>query len=288
VNAAQRFNRLVHGSLLVLLAVFSVLPIYLVTLESLKTTKEDVFGNPFYVLHPTLDWYQDLFTPVGHLHYGQIIQPAVPFLIWAQNTAIVFILALAVILTASLAAGYALGRMRPPGWRWWRRGLLATFLIPQTILFLPLYQMVFRLHLDDNLLALVLTYPMLAIPFCTWLFSIYFQKLSPEIEESAYIEGANRFTAFLRIILPMSRPVVIAAGLFALGVISSDFMFAGVFLPNEWHQTIAAGMATMDVSLEDLTVVSGVSLGGLPVLVIAALFAGSYVRGLTAAMIEGA
>jgi esterase/lipase len=80
----------------------------------------------------------------------------------------------------------------------------------------------------------------------------------------------------------------VAAGLFALGVLSSDFMFAGVFLPNQWHQTIAAGMSTMDISLEDLTVVSGVSMGGLPVLVIAALLATSYVRGLTAAMIEGA
>jgi multiple sugar transport system permease protein len=288
---ARPLAGLLHAMLLVLLAAYSIFPIYMVTIESLKTVDEDVHGSPFYVLHPSLEWYQDLWEPTGWLVHGapgEIVRPAVPFLVWSRNTAIVFAASLVVILASSLAAGYALGRLRVPGWRWWRRVLFATFLIPQTLLFLPIYRLVFGLGLDDHLLALVLTYPFLAIPFCAWLFSVYFQKLSPEIEESAYIEGANRFTAFLRIVIPMSRPVIVAAGLFALGVISSDFMFAGVFLPNQWHQTLAAGLATMDVSLEDLTVVSGVSLGGLPVLLIAALFAGSYVRGLTAAMIEGA
>lgn len=166
--------------------------------------------------------------------------------------------------------------------------MLATFLIPQTLLFLPLFQLVFRLNLDDHLGSLVLTYPMLAIPFCVWLLSAYFQKLSPEIEESAYIEGAGRWTAFTRIVLPMTWPVLVAVGLFALGVMGSDFMFAGVFLPNQWHQTIAAGLSTMDVSMEDLGVVAGVNAASLPLLLIAALFARTYTRGLTAAMLEGA
>lgn len=286
---AKRFpSRLLQGTLLVLLAVYSIFPIYMVTIESLKTVDEDVYGSPFYVLHPSFEWYAGLFEKQEWITHAALTTPTVPFLVWAGNTAIVFTAAIAVILAAGLAGGYALGRLRPPGWRAWRRILFATFLIPQTLLFLPLYGLVFRVHLDDSLLALVLTYPMLALPFCVWLFSAYFQKLSPDIEESAYIEGASRFTAFLRIVLPMSWPVVVAAGLFALGVISSDFMLAGVFLPNTWHQTIAVGLATMDVSLEDLTVVSGVSMGGLPMLVIAAAFAASYVRGLTAAMIEGA
>ena len=291
MRARRRLGAFVHAALLVLLAAYAIFPIYMVTIESLKTVNEDVFGNPFYVAHPNLEWYAGLFeetTWLVHRPGGSSFHGVVPFLVWAKNTGIVFAASLAVILVSSLMAGYAIGRLRVPGWRWWRRVLLATFIIPQTLLFLPLYNLVFRLHLDDNLGALVLTYPLLAIPFCTWLFSVYFQKLSPEIEESAYIEGANRFTAFLRIVMPMSRPVIIAASLFALGVISSDYMFAGVFLPNQWHQTIAAGLATMDVSLEDLSVVSGVSLGGLPILLVAAMFATSYVRGLTAAMLEGA
>ena len=288
MTATVRASRLLHGALLILLAVYSIFPIYMMTIESLKTVDEDVHGSPLYVLHPSLEWYENLFESQGWVSHGSLVTPTVPFLVWAKNTAIVFSASVALILAASLAGGYALGRLQPPGWRAWRRILFATFLIPQTLLFLPLYQLVFRLNLDDSLLALVLTYPMLAIPFCIWLFSAYFQKLSPDIEESAYIEGATRLTAFFRIVLPMSWPVLVAAGLFALGVVSSDFMLAGVFLPNQWHQTIAVGLATMDVSLEDLTVVSGVSMGGLPVLLIAGFFAASYVRGLTAAMIEGA
>jgi ABC-type glycerol-3-phosphate transport system permease component len=282
VTAISRrpWHNLVQATLLVLLASYSVFPIYMVTVQSLKTIHDDVFESPFYVMHPTFEWYEDLFEPQGYQR-GELVVTMVPFLVWAENTAIVFAAALAVILVSSLMAGYALGRLRPPGWQWWRRILLATFLIPQTMLFIPLYAIVLHLHLDDSLLSLVVTYPMLAIPFCAWLFSVYFQKLSPEIEESAYVEGASRFTAFTRIVLPMSYPVLVAAGLFALGVISSDFLLCGTFLPNEWHQTIGAGMATMDIELEDLTTVSGV-------LIVAAIFAASYVRGLTAAMIEGA
>ena len=288
MTARRRFDRLVQGALLLLLVAYSLFPIYMVTLESVKTEEEDVFGSPLYVRHPSFEWYQGLFDDEEWWVAGGVTRRTVPFLLWAGNTAIVFGVTLVVILATSLAAAYGLARLRPPGWRWWRRALLAMFLVPQTLLFLPLYQLVFRVHLDDSLLSLMLTYPMLAIPFCVWLLSAYFQKLAPEIEESAYIEGAGRLTAFLRIVLPMTWPVLVAAGLFALGVMSSDFMLAGVFLPNQWHQTIAAGMSTMDVSLEDLSVVAGVTASSLPVVLIAALLAGTYTRGLTAAMVEGA
>jgi multiple sugar transport system permease protein len=277
-----------RGALLGLLVAYSLFPIYMMTIESLKTVREDVYGSPFYVLHPTLEWYETLFEREPWVTTGDKTRPTVPFLVWAGNTMVVFGSGLLVVLLASLAAGYGLGRLRPPGWRWWRRALFATFLLPHTLLFIPLYHEVYRLHLDDSLLSLILVYPLLAIPFCTWLFSAYFQRLSPDIEESAYVEGATRFGAFVRIVLPMSWPVLVAGGLFALGVMSSDFILAGVFLTNKWHQTIAAGVSTMDVSLEELSVVSAASLGGLPVLVLAAALAGSYVRGLTAAMVEGA
>ena len=197
-------------------------------------------------------------------------------------------ISLALTLVASLMAAYAIGRLRPPGWRWWRRALFASYLIPQTLIFLPMYLVVLRLHLDDSLLALILIYPMLTVPFCVWLLSAYFQRLSPEIEESAYIEGASRWTAFVRIILPMSWPVIVAAGIFTLGIMSSDTMFASVFLPNQFHQTLAAGLSTMDVGLEDLTVIAGVNMAALTVVPIHGIFAGAFVRGLTAAMIEGA
>jgi multiple sugar transport system permease protein len=272
---------------LTIIAAGSVFPIYMMAVESLKTVHEDVTGNPLIVLHPTLKWYLGLFDPAVWLR-GEIAVQRVPFLVWLANTAIVFAGALAITLVTSVMGAYALGRLRPPGWRTWRRALFATYLIPQSLLFLPLYTLVFRLNLDDNLLALILIYPMLAVPFCVWLLSAYYQRLDPEVEESAYIEGASRTTAFLRIILPMSWPTVVAAGVFALGVISSDSIFAAVFLPNQFHQTLAAGLGTMGPSMDNLSVVAAVNLAAGTVVPIAALSAGAYVRGLTAAMVEGA
>jgi ABC-type glycerol-3-phosphate transport system permease component len=288
VTAGRLFSRSLHGFALALLIAYSVLPIYMISVESLKTVHEDEFGNPLYVRDPSFEWYDGLFDEEEWFVAGGMTRPTVPYLLWAANTAVVFGAGLVIVIGSSLAAAYALARLRPPGWRWWRRAMLATFLIPQTLLFLPLFQVVFHLHLDDHLASLIVTYPMLAIPFCVWLLSAYFQKLAPEIEDSAYIEGAGRWTAFTRIVLPMTWPVLVAVGLFALGVMSSDFMLAGVFLPNQWHQTIAAGLSTMDVSMEDLSVVAGVNAASLPLLLIAALLARTYTRGLTAAMLEGA
>jgi multiple sugar transport system permease protein len=272
---------------LTIIAAGSVFPIYMMAIESLKSVHEDVTGNPLIVLHPTLKWYLGLFDPVVWLR-GEIAVQRVPFLVWLANTAIVFAGALAITLVTSVMGAYALGRLRPPGWRTWRRALFATYLIPQSLLFLPLYALVFRLNLDDNLLALILIYPMLAVPFCVWLLSAYYQRLDPEVEESACIEGASRMTAFLRIILPMSWPTVVAAGVFALGVISSDSIFAAIFLPNQFHQTLAAGLGTMGPSMDNLSVVAAVNLAAGTVVPIAVLSAGAYVRGLTAAMVEGA
>jgi multiple sugar transport system permease protein len=193
----------------------------------------------------------------------------------------------AITLVLSVLAAYAIGRLRPPGFRWWRRAVFATYVVPHTILFVPLYQVVIRLGLDDNLLVLLVVYPTMALPFCVWLLSIYFQHLPREIEEAAFIEGAGRLTAFTRIVLPMSRPVLVAAGIFALGTIASDFTIASVFLLSEHNQTVPAGLATMEVALDELLAVAGINLMALPVVVVSAFFARGYVRGLVAAMLEG-
>ncbi len=102
------------------------------------------------------------------------------------------------------------------------------------------------------------------------------------------MEGASRLTAFVRIMLPMSRNVLVAAGLFTMGTVGQDFMLASIFLLDRDKQTVAAGLGVMDVSLEELVAVAGVNLAAIPVVILCALFARDYVRGLTAAMVEGA
>jgi len=112
VRAGRRLEAAVHGALLLLLAIYSIFPIYMVTIESLKTVDEDVFGNPFYVAHPNFDWYAGLFDKEEWISSGGVTRHPVPFLVWTGNTLIVFSATLVVILTASLAAAYALARLR--------------------------------------------------------------------------------------------------------------------------------------------------------------------------------
>ena len=245
--------RLGLASLMLLATVYCLFPIYFMLVQSLKTPREDVFGNPFIVVNPTLENFEELFERTGEVRgfVGSALRRSYPFLDWLVNTLIVFAGSVLATLVASVAAAYALGRLRPPGFRWWRRAIFATYVIPQTILFIPLYQVVNALALDDSLLALLLIYPSMALPFCVWMLSGYFQQLPREIEEAALIEGATRAGAFFRIILPMSRPVLVAAGIFTLGTVASDFMIASVFLLSPHNQTVTAGLGTFDVALDE-------------------------------------
>jgi multiple sugar transport system permease protein len=275
---------------LLLAIVYCLFPIYFMLVQSLKTPEEDVFGNPFIVMNPTLENFEELFGRQSEVRgfVGVALRRSYPFLDWLVNTLVVFAGSILVTLVASVAAGYALGRLRPPGFRWWRRVIFATYVVPQTILFIPLFQVVHVLALDDSLLALLLVYPSMALPFCVWMLSGYFQQLPREIEDAALVEGASRASAFFRIILPMSRPVLVAAGIFTLGIVASDFMIASVFLLSPHNQTITAGLGTFDVALDELGAVAGVNLLAIPVMAISAVFARGFVRGLTASMLEGA
>jgi multiple sugar transport system permease protein len=290
VSPRSGWRRLGHGSLLLVATLYCVFPIYFMLVQSLKTAQEDVFGNPLIVVNPTFENFEELFERKGQTHnfVGRVLQRDYPFFVWLENTLVVFVGSVTITLVAGVLAAYALGRLQPPGFRWWRRAIFATYVVPHTILFVPLYQVIIRLGLDDNLFVLLLVYPSMALPFCVWILSAYFQHLPRAIEESALVEGASRTRAFVRIVLPMSRPVLVAAGIFALGSIASDFTMASVFLLSAHNQTIPAGLATMEVALDELLAVAGINLMAVPVVLVCAVFARGYVRGLTAAMIEGA
>jgi multiple sugar transport system permease protein len=277
-----------HALLLGVVALYSLFPIYFITVQSLKTPEEDVFGSPLWVADPTFENYTELFERGEAQVRGYAILPKVPFVVWLANSAVVLVASVALTLACAVPAAYAIGRLRPAGWRWWRRGLFATYVVPQTILFIPMYQVVLAFGLDDSPAALVVIYSAMALPFCIWLLSAYYGNLPREIEESALVEGATRLTAFRRIMLPMSRNVLVASGLFTLGTVGQDYMLASVFLLDRYKQTVAAGLGVMDVSLEELVAVAGVNLAAIPIVILCALFARGYVRGLTAAMIEGA
>jgi multiple sugar transport system permease protein len=285
---SRRLRRWRRAVVLSTIVVYSVFPIYFITVQSLKTPEEDVFGHPLWVSAPTLENYTELFQGGEARVRGYVIVPRVPFLLWLLNSGVVLLASVALTLGVGVPAAYALGRLRPAGWRWWRRGLFGTYVVPHTILFVPLYQVVLSLGLDDHHAALVLIYATMAVPFCVWMLSAYYLNLPREIEESALVEGATPLTAFVRVTLPMSRNVLVAAALFTVGTVTQDFMLASIFLLDPQNQTVAAGLGVMDVSLEELVAVAGVNLAAIPIVLICAVFARGYVRGLTAAMLEGA
>ena len=201
MSASRGWRRFGRGGLVLLVVVYCLFPIYFVLVQSLKSAEEDIFGNPLIVMHPTFENFEELFVPSGkpRSFVGTVLRRNYPFFVWLENTIVVFTGTIVITLLVALAAAYALGRLRPPGFRWWRRVIFATYVIPQTILFVPLYHVVNALGLDDNLLVLVLVYPTTALPFCVWMLSVYFQHLPREIEEAALIEGASRATAFFAI-----------------------------------------------------------------------------------------
>jgi multiple sugar transport system permease protein len=242
---------------------------------AIRPVLEDPLGNPFWTWHPTL-------VSVTEAFEGRNIW------LWMRNTAVVMVVGVALTLTVSLLAGYALGRLRFRGRRWIARALFASYFLPQPMVLVPIYQVFLFLNLDNTLAAVVLISQTLTIPFATWLFFTYFDGLPAEIEEHASLEG-SRWQVFLRIVLPMSWPVIIAAGIFAAGVLMSDFLYAGLLLVHNDVKTLAVGLGMIGISLDEFNSISGaIGLAAAPLVIACALFAPAYVRGLSAAMVEGA
>ena len=286
MNPARWWRRVTRGVLVLLAAAFCLFPIYFMGVQSLKTGRENVTGQALIVTQPTLDNYWTLFDRPGPRRlFGGAVRRN--FAIWLGNTLLLLAGAVAISLALGILAAYALGHLRPAGYRWWRRAIFATYVVPHTILFVPLYQVVLRLGLDDTLTTLLLVYPTMALPFCIWILSTYFEHLPREIEEAALVEGASRRTAFVRIILPMSRSVIVAAGIFTLGTVAADLTFASVFLVSRETQTVAVGLATRGSIVEQPLALAGINVMAAPVVLACALFARDYARGLTAAMLEG-
>jgi multiple sugar transport system permease protein len=287
VSPRRRWRRLTRGVLVALAVTYCLFPLYFMGVQSLKTGRENVTGNAFIVTQPTLDNYTTLFDRPGQSRrlWGGGVRRS--YATWLTNTLAVFAGALTISLGLGILAAYALGHLRPAGYRWWRRAIFATYVVPHTILFVPLYQVVLQLGLDDTLVTLMLVYPTMALPFCIWILSTYFEHLPREIEEAALVEGASRRTAFLRVILPMSRSVIVAAGVFTLGTVAADLTFASVFLLSRETQTVAVGLAARGSIVDQPLALAGINVMAAPVVLACALFARDYARGLTAAMVEG-
>ncbi len=253
-------------------------PFYWMAVTSFKPNDELLSreGNPFWVVNPTL----------AHIH-KLLFQTAYPEWLW--NTVIISVVATFVSLLASVLAAYAIERLRFHGSKQVGLSIFLAYLVPPSILFIPLATIVFKLGLFDTRWALILTYPTFLIPFCTWLLMGYFRSIPYELEECALIDGATRMQILWKIILPLAVPGLISAGIFAFTLSWNEFIYALTFVSSSEVKTVPVGVVTELVEGDVYhwgALMAGALLGSLPVAIIYSFFVEYYVSGLTGAVKE--
>ena len=254
-------------------------PFYWMTITAFKPDAELLdykHHNPFWIDSPTLENIRKLLFDTDYPR-------------WLVTTMSVAAGATALSLFASVLAAYAIQRLRFRGSNWVGLAIYLAYLVPPSILFIPLATMVFQLGLYDSPWALVLTYPTVLIPFCTWLLIGYFKSIPYELEECALIDGASRLQILWRITLPLAVPGLISAGIFAFTLSWNEFIYALAFISSSEKKTVPVAILTELVQGDVYqwgSLMAGALLGSLPVAILYSFFVEYYVSSLTGAVKE--
>ncbi len=267
----------VYIPMLVFLVVL-LFPFYWMAMTAFKPNEELVSRatNPFWIVSPTLAHFEKL---LFRTDYPQ----------WMWNTIVVSVVSTFASLAASVLAAYAIERLRFRGAKQTGLAIFLAYLVPPSILFIPLAAIVVQLGLFDTRWALILTYPTFLIPFCTWLLMGYFRSIPFELEECALIDGATRWQILVKIILPLAVPGLISAGIFAFTLSWNEFIYALTFVSSSETKTVPVGVVTELVEGDVYhwgSLMAGALLGSLPVAVLYSFFVEYYVSGMTGAVKE--
>jgi len=284
MTARNTASRTIMRGLTIYLPVLLVLvlilfPFYWMLVTSFKANAEltNIQINPFYPHMPTLDHYKKLLTQTA---YGR----------WFWNTTYVAVLSTAISMVISILAGYALARLRFRGSSLFSGSIFIVYLVPTTLLFIPMAQVIAKFDLINNPLALIIVYPTFLVPFCTWLLIGYFQTIPRELDECAMVDGATRFQALIKVVLPAAIPGIITAGIFAFTLSWNEFIYALVLVSTDSSRTLAVGVLTKLVRGDLLPwgpLMAAALLGSIPVAVLYSFFVEQYVSGLTAGAVKG-
>lgn len=269
---------------LVLFVIFFLVPPLYMFITSLKGSAEiSAATNPWWVFNPTLDNYRAL------LGSGQ-------FLTFARNSAIVSTVVVAITMLISIPAAFALSRMRFWGSATLATGVFLTYLVPDTLLFIPLFKMFAVFHewtgiqLLNRWWVLLVVYPTLTVPFCTWIMIGYFASIPKELDEAAIIDGASWFQTLTRIFVPVALPGIIAATIFAFTVSWAQFLYPLAFTTSVDQLVLPVGIITTLIKGDVFNwgqIMTGALLGAAPPLIIYAFLMDYYIAGLTAGATKG-
>jgi multiple sugar transport system permease protein len=269
---------------LVLFAVIFLTPPVYMVITSLKTSAEiSAATNPWWVYNPTLENYATLLS-------------SAQFLTFFRNSAVVSVLVVSVTMLISVPAAFALSRMRFWGSATIATGIFLTYLIPETLLFIPLFHMfaVFRewtgIELINHWWVLLFVYPTLTVPFCTWVMIGYFASIPRELDEAALIDGANYRQVLIRIFIPVALPGLIAATIFAFTVSWAQFLYPLAFTTSANQLVLPVGIVTTLIKGDVFNwgqIMTGALLAAAPPLIIYAFLMDYYIAGLTAGATKG-
>jgi multiple sugar transport system permease protein len=257
--------------------VFTLFPFYWMAITAFRPDPElyatwrQPHAAPLWTLAPTLE------------HVKGLLQTTA-FPTWLWNTMAIAVVSTGISLVCGTFAGYALARLRFRGAEFLGTAIFITYLVPQTLLFIPLADIVRDMQLGNTPWALMLTYPTFLIPFCTWLLMGYFKTIPRELEECARIDGATRFGAMVRIIFPVAIPGILSAGIFAFTLSWNEFIYALIFMASADQKTVPVGVVS-ELIRGDIffwgQLMAGALLGSVPVALVYSFFVEYYVTGLT-------
>jgi multiple sugar transport system permease protein len=280
VGSSSRGQRLIRLHIpLALFAVFLLFPFAWMLIVSIKPDQDLLRTNlnPFVPKRVTLDHYRYLFEETD-------------FLRWTWNTAVVTLAATAVSLFCAILIGYALGRLNFRGGNIVGLAIFLAYLVPPTLLFIPLSQVVARLGLYNHYWALIFTYPTFLIPFAGWLLMGYFRTIARDLEDAAMVDGATRLQAMRHIVLPLALPGILSAGIFCFTLGWNEFLYALVFMGSGTMKTIPVGVVSdlirADVYFWGSLMAAGI-LGSVPVAIAYSFFVDHYISGLTSGATKG-
>jgi multiple sugar transport system permease protein len=269
---------------LVVFAIFFLTPPVYMLITSLKTSGEiSAATNPWWVYHPTLSNYVELITSREYQTFF-------------RNSAIVSVIVVIITMLIAVPAAFALARMRFWGSAVFATGVFLTYLVPETLLFLPLFKMfaVFNELTDIQLLnrwwVLLILYPTLTVPFCTWIMIGYFASIPKELDEAALMDGANYRQILTRVFIPVALPGIIAATIFAFTVSWAQFLYPLAFTTSIDQLVLPVGIVTSLVKADVYNwgqIMTGALLGAAPPLIIYAFLMDYYIAGLTAGATKG-
>ncbi len=269
---------------LTVFAIFFLTPPVYMLITSLKSSAEiSAATNPWWVYHPTLSNYRELLS-------------SPQFLTFFRNSAMVSLIVVAITMLISITAAFALSRMRFWGSTALATGVFLTYLIPETLLFIPLFKMFALLNeyagieLINHWWVLLLLYPTLTVPFCTWIMIGYFASIPKELDEAALMDGANYRQVLTRVFIPVALPGLIAATIFAFTVSWAQFLYPLAFTTSADQLVLPVGIITSLIKGDVFNwgqIMTGALLGAAPPLIIYAFLMDYYIAGLTAGATKG-